>query len=219
MKKPANHGRRAVRLAAALLVLAGGPLAGCGIQETAVIEAGGPVVADLLPPREGRVLLFFFSPDGELLPVPRAVESEWRNSAAVPVGPDDPSAGPDEPYGRHSLGGSPPVGEDESLSPFAAVTALLAGPDKAERRAGLRSAPSLPRTASPVDRIVRDGLTVEVGLRLRVTRLTAPARDQIVCTAAYAAHARGAVSVRLVGQDGRLAPADCPVRPVPVSAR
>ncbi|MFI8436975.1 hypothetical protein ACIGJO_25205 [Streptomyces sp. NPDC079020] len=219
MKKQAAHGRRAVRLAAALLVLAGGPLAGCGIQETAVIEAGGPVVADLLPPREGRMLLFFFSPDNELLPVPRAVEAEWRDGAAVPLGPDDPAAGPDEPYGRDGPGGSFPVGEDEPLSPFAAVTALLAGPDKAERRAGLRSAPSLPPAASAVDRIVRDGPTVEVRLRLRVTRLTAPARDQIVCTAAYASHAQGAVSVRLVGQEARLAPADCPLRPVPAPAR
>ncbi|MEE1738291.1 hypothetical protein PUR49_17510 [Streptomyces sp. BE147] len=212
MKRPVNHGRRAGRLAAALLVLAGGPLAGCGIQETAVIDAGSPVVADLLPPREGRVLVFFFSPGNELLPVPRVVASQWRDGAAVP-------AGPDEPYGRAGPGGPPPAGEDEPLSPFAAVTALLAGPDRAERRAGLRSAPSLPRTASAVVRIVRDGPTVEVELRLRVTGLTAPARDQIVCTAAYAADAQGAVSVRLVGREGRLAPADCPVRPVPAPAR
>ncbi|CAM5395652.1 putative protein OS=Streptomyces microflavus OX=1919 GN=Smic_80120 PE=4 SV=1 [Streptomyces microflavus] len=106
----------------------------------------------------------------------------------------------------------------EPLPPLAAVTALLAGPDKAERRAGFRNAPSLPRTAS-ADRIVTGGPTVEVNLKLRVTRLTARARDQLVCTAAYAAHAQGAVSVSLVGQDGRLAPAECPVRAVRVPAR
>ncbi|CAM5723575.1 hypothetical protein SALBM217S_05739 [Streptomyces griseoloalbus] len=39
----------------------------------------------------------------------------------------------------------------EPLPPLAAVTALLAGPDKAERRAGFRTLP-LPRTAS-ADRI------------------------------------------------------------------
>ncbi|MCX4679659.1 hypothetical protein OG413_30990 [Streptomyces sp. NBC_01433] len=220
MRKSAFRGRRAVRLAA-LLVLAGGTLTGCGVRETAVIEAGRPAVADLLPPREGRVLLFFFSPDNELLPVPRTVETPWRNGNAGSSGPDDSSTGPDESHGQDGLGGSLPAGEEtsESLSPRAAVTALLAGPDKAERRAGLRNAPSLPRTASAAERIVTGGPTVEVKLRLRVTRLTAPARDQIVCTAAYAAHAQGAVSVSLVGQDGRLAPADCPVRPVKVPAR
>ena len=220
MRKSAFRARRAVRLAA-LLVLAGGPLVVCGIQEMAVIEAGSPAVADLLPPREGRVLLFFFSPDNELLPVPRTFESPWRNGVAGSVGPDDSSARPDESHRRDGLGGSQPVSEEmsESLSPLAAVTALLAGPDKAERRAGFRNAPSLPRAASAADRVVTGGLTVEVELRLRVTRLTAPARDQIVCTAAYAAHAQGAVSVSLVGQEGRLAPADCPVRPVPVPAR
>lgn len=61
--------------------------------------------------------------------------------------------------------------------------------------------------------------TVEVMLRLRVKGLTAAARGQIVCTVAFAAHAQGAVSVTLVGQDGRLAPADCPVRPVRVPTR
>ncbi|MFE9722656.1 hypothetical protein ACFYQ5_03380 [Streptomyces sp. NPDC005794] len=220
MVKPAFPARRAVRLAA-LLVLAVGPLVGCGIQETAVIEAGSPAVADLLPPREGRVLLFFFSPDNELLPVPRTVDAPWRSGVEGSVGPDDSSARPDGAHRPDGLGGSPPAGEETSgpLSPRAAVTALLAGPDKAERRAGFRNAPSLPRAASAVGRIVRGDLTVEVELRLRVTRLTAPARDQLVCTAAYAADAQGTVSVSLVGEEGRLAPADCPVRPVPVPAR
>ncbi|MFG3408245.1 hypothetical protein [Streptomyces sp. NPDC048142] len=201
MRRTVFRGRPAVGLAAPA-VLAGGLLAGCGIQETAVIEAGRPVVADLLPPREGRVLLFFFSPDDELLPVPRIVESPWER-------------------GNEGPGSSAAAGEEmnESASPLVAVTALLAGPDKAERRAGLRNAPSLPRAGSAAYRVVVDGPTVEVELRLRVTRLAAPARDQLVCTAAYAAHAQGAVSVSLVGPDGRLAPADCPVRPVPAPAR
>ncbi|MEE1796310.1 hypothetical protein PUR28_36945 [Streptomyces sp. BE308] len=209
MRKQAPRGRRAVRLAA-LLVLAAGPLMGCGVRETAVIEAGRPAVADLLPPREGRVLLFFFSPANELLPVPRTIEAPWRSGNAG-----------SEPHGQNGSGGSLPAGEGtgESLSPLAAVTALLAGPDKAERRAGLRNAPSMPGAASAAERIVTGGPAVEVELRLRVKRLTAPARDQIVCTAAYAAHAQGAVSVALVGRDGRLAPADCPVRPVKVPAR
>ncbi|MYU31642.1 hypothetical protein GTW52_00625 [Streptomyces sp. SID8358] len=219
MRRPAFPGRRAVPVAA-LLALASGPLAGCGIQETDVIEAGGPAVADLLPPREGRVLLFFFSPDDALLPVPRIVETPWPNGGSGTVGPDG-SVHTDGPSGQDGLGGSSPAGgaADESLSPLAAVTALLAGPDAAERRAGFRNAPSLPRTASAVDRIETDGSTVVVTLRLRVAGLTGPARDQIVCTAAYAARAQGAVSVSLAGQEGRLAPADCPVRAVPVQAR
>ncbi|MER6240016.1 hypothetical protein ABT185_28835 [Streptomyces clavifer] len=214
--------RRAVRLAA-VLVLVGGPLVGCGIQETDVIEAGKPAVADLLPPREGRVLLFFLSPDDELRPVPRTVDTPWRGgSLEGSAGPGDPSALADEPDGHDGLGGGSPSssgGMSENLSPLAAVRALLAGPDKAERRAGFRNAPSLPRVAEDADRMVRGDRTVEVGLDLRVARLTAAARDQIVCTAAYAAHAQGAVSVSLVGQEGRLAPAECPVRAVPIPAR
>ncbi|MEU3054745.1 hypothetical protein [Streptomyces griseus] len=200
MRKQMFRRRPAAGLAA-LLVLAGGPLAGCGIQETDVIEAGGPAVGDLLPPREGRVLLFFFSPDGELLPVPRIVQDPWQSANAGATG----SATTDEGTG--------------ASSPLAAVTALLTGPDKAERRAGLRNAPTLPRAATAADRVEVDGSTVEVELRLPVRRLAAPARDQLVCTAAYAAHTKGAVSVSLVGRDGRLAPADCPVRPAPAPAR
>ncbi|MFJ9888867.1 hypothetical protein ACIQRW_23760 [Streptomyces sp. NPDC091287] len=182
-----------------LLVLAGAPLSGCGIQETGVVGAGRPPVGDLLPPRDSRVLLFFFSPDDELLPVPRIVDVPWQG-------------GP---------GSSPSEGEEASgaLSPLTAVTALLDGPNKAERRAGLRNAPSLPREASAADRVVTGDSTVEVRLDLRVRRLSAPARDQLVCTAAFAAHTQGALPVTLVGRDGRLAPADCSLRPVPAPAR
>ncbi|MFJ2272084.1 hypothetical protein ACIOHO_38430 [Streptomyces sp. NPDC087849] len=220
MKKSPFRGRRTVRLAA-LLMLAGGPPVGCGIQETAVIEAGRPVVADLLPPREERMLLFFLSPDDELLPVPRTVEAPWQNGTAGSAGSDDASSRPDESPGRDGLGGSSPpgAGMSKSPSPLAAVTALLAGPEKAERRAGFHNAASLSRAASTANRIVMGDRTVEVMLRMRVKGLTAAARGQIVCTAAFAAHAQGAVSVTLVGQDGRLAPADCPVRPVRVPTR
>ncbi|MFJ1712954.1 MULTISPECIES: hypothetical protein [unclassified Streptomyces] len=220
MKKSPFRGRRTVRLAA-LLMLAGGPLVGCGIQETGVIEAGRPVVADLLPPREERMLLFFLSPDDELLPVPRTVEAPWQNGTTGSAGPDDVSPRPDESPGRDAFGRSSRsgAGMDEPPSPLAAVTALLAGPEKAERRAGLHNAASLSRAASAANRIVMGDGTVEVMLRLRVKGLTAAARGQIVCTVAFAAHAQGAVSVTLVGQDGRLAPADCPVRPVRVPTR
>ncbi|MFD7746358.1 hypothetical protein ACFV2V_00100 [Streptomyces sp. NPDC059698] len=191
--------RRTVRAAriAALLVLAHGPLTGCGIQETEVVEAGSPAFGDLLPPRETRLLLFFHAPDGDLLPVPRVVDVPWHS------------------------GGSPSDGEEEdpALSPRAAVTAQLAGPNKEERRAGLRNASSLPRAASAVGRVVTRGPTVEVGLNTDVRALTAPARAQLLCTAAYAAHPQGAPSVTLVGRDGRLPPADCPVRPVPAPPR
>lgn len=189
---------RTVRLAT-LLLLAGAPLSGCGIQETGVVGAGRPPVGDLLPPRESRVLLFFFSPDDQLLPVPRNVHVPWQGGSGT---------------------STPESGEaSEALSPTTAVTALLDGPNKAERRAGLRNAPSLPGEASAADRVMTRGTTVEVRLSLRVRRLSASARDQLVCTAAFAAHAQGAMPVTLVGQDGRLAPADCSLRPVPAPAR
>ncbi|MFE9461782.1 hypothetical protein [Streptomyces californicus] len=182
---------------AVLLALVPGPLTGCGIQQTEVVEAGRPAVGDLLPPREGRLLLFFHGPDDGLLPVPRIVDVPWHS------------------------GGSPADGEeaDQALSPLAAVTAQLTGPNKDERRAGFRNDSSLPGTASAVDRVVTGGSAVEVGLTTDVRTLTAHARDQLVCTAAYAAHPRGARPVTLVGRDGRLPPADCSVRPVPAPAR
>ncbi|MEI5036336.1 hypothetical protein RB201_37800 [Streptomyces sp. S1A(2023)] len=190
---------RAVRIAT-LLLLAGAPLSGCGIQETGVVGAGRPPVGDLLPPRDSRMLLFFFSPDDELLPVPRIVDVPWQAGS----------------------GSSPPESGEasEALSPLTAVSTLLDGPNKAERRAGLRNAPSLPGETSAVDRVVTRGTTVEVRLNLRVRRLSASARDQLlVCTAAFAAHTQGAMPVTLVGQDGSLAPADCSLRPVPAPAR
>lgn len=182
-----------------LLVLAGAPLSGCGIQETGVVGAGRPPVGDLLPPRESRVLLFFFSPDGELLPVPRIVDVPWQGDPEISASESEEAS--------------------KALSPLKAVTALLDGPNKAERRAGLRNAPTLPREASAADRVVTGDSTVEVRLDLRVRRLSAPARDQLVCTAAFAAQTQGALSVTLVGGDGRLAPADCSLRPVPAPAR
>ncbi|MET9706472.1 hypothetical protein [Streptomyces griseus] len=184
---------------AALLFLAGALLSGCGIQETGVVAAGRPPVGDLLPPRDSRVLLFFLSPDDELLPVPRIVDVPWQGDSGSPS-PDGEEA-------------------SEALSPLTAVTALLDGPNKAERKAGLRNAPSLPREASAADRVVTGASTVEVRLDLRVRRLSAPARDQLVCTAAFAAHTQGALPVVLIGQDGRLAPAHCSLRPVPAPAR
>ncbi|MFI1933289.1 hypothetical protein [Streptomyces sp. NPDC020330] len=189
--------RRGVALAT--LLLAGAPLSGCGIQETGVVGAGRPPVGDLLPPRDSRMLLFFFSPDDELLPVPRIVEVPWQDGS----------------------GSSPSESEEasEALSPLTAVAALLDGPNKAERRAGLRNTRSLPRAASAVDRVVTGASTVEVRLNLRVRLLSAPARDQLVCTAAFAAHAQGALPVTLAGQDGALPPADCSLRPLPVPAR
>ncbi|MFH9398086.1 hypothetical protein [Streptomyces sp. NPDC017556] len=182
-----------------LLLLAVAPLSGCGIQETGAVEAGRPPVGDLLPPRDSRVLLFFFSSDDALLPVPRIVDVPWQGDPEISASEREEAS--------------------DALSPLTAVTALLDGPNKAEWRAGLRNAPTLPQEASAVDRVVTGASTVEVGLDLRVRRLSAPARDQLVCTAAFAAQTQGALPVTLVGRDGRLAPADCSLRPVPAPAR
>ncbi|MFD5647828.1 hypothetical protein ACFWIP_40235 [Streptomyces anulatus] len=143
MRKRAFRAVGAARIAM-LLVLAGTPLTGCGIQETGVVGAGRPPVGDLLPPRDSRLLLFFFSPDDELLPVPRNVEVPWQG-------------GP---------GSSPAEGGEASasLSPLTAVTALLQGPNKAERRAGRANSPALPRARTPPERVVKGGSSVEVRL-------------------------------------------------------
>ncbi|MFE7753023.1 hypothetical protein [Streptomyces sp. NPDC057428] len=120
--------RQLLRPAAAVAALAA--LTACGIQETDVIGASGPATIDVLPARQVRMLLFFLSPDGTLVPVPRIVGGgdatvfgeEYTLETYDEMGSADPAA-------------RPPTAK--------AVAALLAGPQKAKRRAGLHNDRSL----------------------------------------------------------------------------
>ncbi|MFC8224989.1 hypothetical protein [Streptomyces sp. NPDC057287] len=176
------------RLRTAALLAACFPLAACGIQETDVIGAGSAATVDVLPARQVRMLLFFLSPDAVLVPVPRIVGDSV--SAGEQQGPDS---------GEEA---TPPATEKT-------VTALLAGPNEAERRAGLLNDASLPDAATTE---VSDN-AVEVTLATPLDALTRPAEWQLICTAAFAKSAQGAATVTLRGTDGTRGPARCDLRP------
>ncbi|MEV4329232.1 hypothetical protein AB0K02_01580 [Streptomyces sp. NPDC049597] len=155
-------------------------LTACGIQESDVIEAGGPATVDVLPAREVRMLLFFYSPQGTLMPVSRYTG---------------------EPFGDDAV-------ERPRPSTAKTVAALLNGPSPEEEGYGLRSAVALPALASAPE--VEPGRgTVVVTMAARVFDLTGAARRQLVCTIAYAEDAEGQTEVTLRGVDGTLAPARC----------
>ncbi|MFG2196861.1 hypothetical protein [Streptomyces sp. NPDC048639] len=100
-----KHLRAALTACGAAAVL----LTGCGVQETRVIEAGGPATVLVLPTREERLLLFFLSPQGRPTPVTRPVK---------PAG-EDPGK--------------------KAVSTSRSVITLLDGPRANERAAGLRT--------------------------------------------------------------------------------
>ncbi|GGT18466.1 hypothetical protein GCM10010271_21980 [Streptomyces kurssanovii] len=176
--------RRRIRAATALAALLA--LTGCGIQETDVIEAGGPATLDVLPAREHRMMAFFLSPDGLLVPSPRSVDTRVWDGA---VGPESGTA-PEPP------------------STAKTVAALLAGPNAAEKRAGLSNEPSLP-DPSTVAGTEMSGGTARLTLDTPLTPLTEIARQQLVCTIAYAESDNGGVPVVLVGTDGARPAATC----------
>ncbi|MFJ9057862.1 hypothetical protein [Streptomyces sp. NPDC102409] len=191
--------RTFLRPAAGVAALAA--LTACGIQETDVIGASGPATIDVLPARQVRMLLFFLSPDGTLMPVPRIVSGEdpagfgdeYTRQAEDTAGSTDPSA-------------RPPT--EKTLA------ALVAGPQGAELRAGLRSDPSL-RSLTARARLSRSGDTVDVDVAAPVGGLTGSARRQLVCTLAYAESADGGIKVTLRGTDGSRAPERCDSWPTP----
>ncbi|MEV4681292.1 hypothetical protein [Streptomyces kurssanovii] len=176
--------RRRIRAATALAALLA--LTGCGIQETDVIEAGGPATLDVLPAREHRMMGFLLSPDGLLVPSPRSVDTRvWDGG----VGPESGTA-------------------PKAPSTAKTVAALLAGPNAAEKRAGLSNDPSLPDPSTVVGTEVSGG-TARLTLDTPLTPLTGVARQQLVCTVAYAESDNGGVPVVLVGTDGARPAATC----------
>ncbi|MEU8678767.1 hypothetical protein [Streptomyces sp. NPDC048560] len=191
-----------LRPAAGVAALAA--LTACGIQETDVVGASGPATVDILPARQVRMLLFFLSPDGALMPVARIVG-------------DGDSGGFGGEYSSSTDGGA------DSAAPTRpptekTVAALVAGPQKAERRAGMRNDSSLTAAIADV-RISLSGKTADVVVGNPVRGLTGPARRQLVCTVAYAESPDGSVMVRLRGTDAALAPEPCDAWPTPAQLR
>ncbi|WP_326760214.1 hypothetical protein OHB35_27520 [Streptomyces phaeochromogenes] len=191
------RGARRRRRVSAFAVVAAVPLlGGCGIQETDVIEAGGPASFQAFFDRDYEMLLFFRSPDGGLSPVIRSTGS--------------PAGSSGEFFG-YELPGS--EGTPEPVTTEKAVLTLLAGPRKADRAAGLGTA--LPKA--------RPGATVKVGdssagrvtarLPLALNDLNGTALRQLTCTIAYSQDADGQVVVELTGQDGASRSGTCGLAP------
>jgi hypothetical protein len=178
-------------------VAAGVPLlGGCGIQETDVIEAGGPASVQAFLNREDDMLLFFRSPDGGLSPVIRSPEPSTVSGGGV----------------FHTA----TAGDQETNGPVPTekvVAALLAGPGDVDRTAGLTTAlPTADRGGVvKVDTSVNGRVTARLPLALE--GLDATALRQLVCTIAYSQDAEGRIVVELRGQDGASRSGTCGLAP------
>ncbi|QES05928.1 hypothetical protein DEJ44_10065 [Streptomyces venezuelae] len=200
--------RRRNTVAALLALLA---LAGCGIQGTDVVEAGGAATVAVQPIPEDRIVLYFLGPDGRSMPVAR------RFADGGPVPSDAPESGATRlPYDG--------FGPDYEITPEGLRRAhsttdkilamLLAGPRADEAAAGITT--GLPQAGGKGPIVEPDataGATPRRLLRLRapfpVMELTEGAARQLVCTTAYAEHPAGLVDVSVIGPDGTLPTARC----------
>lgn len=173
-------------------------LGGCGIQESDVIEAGGPASVQAFLNREYDMLLFFRSPDGDLSPVIRTT---------------GPSAGFDGAYETAGSDGQN-TGDPEGPVPTEKVVlALLAGPRELDRAAGLSTAlPALTR-GGPVVIGPPAGGSVTARLPLPLAGLDSTALRQLTCTIAYSEDPEGQVVVELNGQDGTSRSGTCGLAP------
>ncbi|MEV7884938.1 hypothetical protein ACWD3I_08220 [Streptomyces sp. NPDC002817] len=184
--------------AVALAVAAGVPLlGGCGIQETDVIEAGGPASVQAFLNREDDMLLFFRSPDGGLSPVIR-------------------SAGPETVSGEGSAVHTTTAGDQDATQPVPTekvVSALLAGPADEDRAAGLTTALPAARPGGTVKVDASLSGRVTTRLPLALEGLDTIALRQLTCTIAYSQDADGRIVVELRGQDGASRSGTCGLAP------
>lgn len=180
--------------AAAFAAAAAVPLlGGCGIQETDVIEAGGPASFQAFLNRDHDMLLFFRSPDGELSPVIRTTE---------------PSAGFGDGYSESgSADTAGPVPTEK------VVMALLNGPRQEDRAAGLSTALPAARPGRTAEVERSPGGKVTTRLPIALKGLDSTALRQLTCTIAYSQDADGQVVVELTGQDGASRSGTCGLAP------
>jgi hypothetical protein len=191
---------RTRRRAAAVVVTAVAVplLGGCGIQETDVIEAGGPASVQAFLNRDQDMLLFFRSPDGGLSPVIRGTgTSVGFGDGYVESGSGDQSSG--------DTAGPVPTEK--------VVMALLAGPRAEDRAAGLSTALPAARRGGTVKVERSPGDRVTIRLPLALEGLDSTALRQLTCTIAYSQAADGQVVVELTGQDGASRPGTCGLAP------
>ncbi|MEU6986183.1 hypothetical protein ABZ946_22535 [Streptomyces sp. NPDC046324] len=185
--------RRGTGFGAALL--AGGlALTGCGIQQSDVVEAGGPATVAVAPGEGSRLLLFYVDVDGRLTPAARPMEPPFD-------------------YDYQSVPGQGPLTYPIGTGAIAskALAALLRGPNAAERAAGLASRLPEPGRwadgkAGPLVNVEgEDGdeePTLRVSLDFPLGDLDGTAVRQLVCTAAYAEETDARIAVVLSGPGG-----------------
>ncbi|OSP40489.1 hypothetical protein B7767_26015 [Streptomyces sp. 13-12-16] len=184
---------RAVAVASGVLLLGG-----CGIQETDVIEAGGPASVQAFVDPDYDMLLFFHSRDGRISPVVRSIGStlEYGLEGGLVAGQD--------PDGANAV----PVPTEK------VILALLSGPDEQDRKAGLStSLPPAPQVARLRVEVSSGGEEVTTGLPIALDGLGRTALRQLICTIAYSQGADGRATVRLEGTDGVSASGTCGLDP------
>ncbi|MET9964474.1 hypothetical protein ABZZ80_00745 [Streptomyces sp. NPDC006356] len=171
---------------------------GCGIQETDVIEAGGPASFQAFLDRDYDMLLFFRSPDGGLSTVIRTT---------------GPSAGFGDGSSESGFGGQYSADPAGPVPTEKVVSALLAGPRKEDRAAGLTTAlPTLGRGGTvKVEPASNARVTTHLPLALKA--LDDTALRQLTCTIAYSQDADGQIVVELRGQDGTSRSGTCQLAP------
>ncbi|MFJ8634814.1 hypothetical protein [Streptomyces sp. NPDC093568] len=186
---------RGRRRAAAVAVAAIPLLGGCGIQETDVIEAGGPASFQAFFNRDYDMLLFFRAPDGGLSPVIRttAPSTEFGAGYAESGSGDRDTEGP--------------------VPTEKVVLALLAGPGKDDRAAGLSTALPRARLGALLEvKSASDG-SVTARLPIALEGLDSTALRQLTCTIAYSQDPDGRVAVRMTGRDGATESGTCGLAP------
>ncbi|MER7830810.1 hypothetical protein [Streptomyces sp. NPDC095602] len=192
------------RRTALLALLAVPALAGCGIQGSDVVEAGGAPTVVVQPIPESRMLLYFLGPDGAPMPVSRDTGTTFvplpERTRPEGAGGADDTANP----GLDSED-EPPYGSAPAT--VQVLAALLAGPGDAESRAGLTT--ELPESGE----LIRVESEPGSGIRLRTPfaarELSRGALVQLVCTAAHAVDRSGTVPVTVEGPDGTLPSTTC----------
>ncbi|MER6346488.1 hypothetical protein ACWC10_16305 [Streptomyces sp. NPDC001595] len=183
----------AVAVASGLLLLGG-----CGIQETDVIEAGGPASVQAFVDHDFDMLLFFRTSDGGISPVIRSTTS------TIEYGPE----------GGMVAGQDPADGAAVPVPTEKVILALLGGPDEQDRAAGLgTSLPSARSADTPRVEVSSGGDRVTTDLPIPLDGLDRTALRQLVCTIAYSHDADGRATVRLTGTDGASASGTCGLDP------
>ncbi|MDC0769579.1 hypothetical protein [Streptomyces sp. HD] len=186
-------------MALAIPVAATAPLlGGCGIQETDVIEAGGPASVQAFFNRDTDMLLFFRTPDGRLTPVIRTPEPETEFGPGL------------------AESGSGAENNDAAAGPIPTekvILALLHGPRPEDQAAGLTTALPTAGLGPTVEIDVSPDGKVTARLPLAVKGLNSIALRQLTCTIAYSKDTDGEAVVQLTGRDGASRSGTCGLAP------